>query len=389
MNTNPIIQMVSIENVIPNRFQPRLTFDEQGLNELSASIKEHGIIQPIVLRKLGDKYEIIAGERRYKAATIAGLTEVPAIISSLDDNQSAEVALVENVQRKNLTSIEEAKSYKKILEKGYLNQEQLAKKMGVTQSTIANKLRLLNLTEEVQEALLNEKISERHARSLLQITNSANQVEMLNKVINERLTVRQLDAEIKKTMTNLDFNQQNDIISETDNYIKNDSLKSIEELDSPETIELVADELKEDLESLDLKNNTDLEISENIDLESIKENAKDIIPKTKNIFNIFDQESYPSLESEKVNLSTNIFDDDISEDLEENLEVVKFIPTTPVVSEIIDTEKKIKKNNLPTVVKSYHDLEEEIKEAGYKITSEEFDFEDLYQIIIKIEKEVK
>ena len=101
MDTKQIIEMISIENIIPNRFQPRLTFDEDGLNELSASIKEHGIIQPLVLRKLGDKYEIIAGERRYKAATMAGFTEVPAIISNLNDNESAEVALIENVQRKN------------------------------------------------------------------------------------------------------------------------------------------------------------------------------------------------------------------------------------------------------------------------------------------------
>ncbi|MDD2409898.1 MAG: ParB/RepB/Spo0J family partition protein [Bacilli bacterium] len=372
MNNNPTIQMISIEQIIPNRFQPRLTFDEQGIIELSSSIKEHGIIQPLVLRKLGDKYEIIAGERRYKAATTAGLTEVPAIISSLDDNQSAEVALVENVQRKNLTSIEEAKSYKKILEKGYLNQEQLAKKMGVNQSTIANKLRLLNLTKEVQEALLNEKISERHARSLLQLTEANTQIEILNKVINERLTVRQLDSEIKNMI-----NPNNQIVDELN--LDNVSFKP------EETLEKINEETINSLEELDDKiiNNND------INIEEIKNNAKDIIPKSKaNIFNIFDQESYPSLENEKVNLSmNNIFDEE--EDLEEeNLEIKDFTPVTPIVSEIRNKDEKIKKNNLPTVIEAYHGLEEEVQEAGYKITCEEFDFEDLYQIIIKIEKEV-
>lgn len=198
MNREPLIQNVNIDYIIPNRFQPRLTFDEKSLNELASSIKEHGIIQPLVLRRLGDKYEIIAGERRYKAAQLAGLTEVPAIISNIDDNKSAEIALVENVQRRNLNSLEEAKSYKKILDKEGLTQEELAKKIGVSQSTIANKLRLLNLTSEAQDALMNDKISERHARSLLSVTDPEKQKALLNKVISERLTVRQLDDEIKK-----------------------------------------------------------------------------------------------------------------------------------------------------------------------------------------------
>lgn len=115
---------------IPNRFQPRLSFDEQGLNELAESIRQHGIIQPLVLRKIGDKYEIIAGERRYKASYIAGLTKVPAVIIDLNDNESAEVAIVENIQRKDLSPIEEAKSYKKLLDRGYLTQDQLASRMG-------------------------------------------------------------------------------------------------------------------------------------------------------------------------------------------------------------------------------------------------------------------
>ncbi|MGN1337590.1 MAG: ParB/RepB/Spo0J family partition protein [Candidatus Coprovivens sp.] len=198
MNLESGVLQVHIEDIIPNRFQPRLTFDEQGLKELSDSIREHGIIQPLVLRKLGNKYEIIAGERRYKAAQMAGLTTVPAVISNIDDNKSAEVALVENVQRRDLTAIEEARSYKQLLDKGYLTQEQLAKRMGLSQPSIANKLRLLNLDEEVQQALLEEKISERHARTLLTLQDKNAQKEWLHRIINERLTVRQLDLELKK-----------------------------------------------------------------------------------------------------------------------------------------------------------------------------------------------
>ena len=198
MNLESTVLQVHIEDIIPNRFQPRLTFDEEGLKELSDSIKEHGIIQPLVLRKLGDKYEIIAGERRFKAAQIAGLTTVPAVIANIDDNKSAEVALVENVQRRDLTAIEEARSYKNLLDKGYLTQDQLAKRMGLSQPSVANKLRLLNLDEEVQQALLDEKISERHARTLLGIEDKAVQREWLHRIINERLTVRQLDLELKK-----------------------------------------------------------------------------------------------------------------------------------------------------------------------------------------------
>lgn len=197
MEESKEVRQIPIEDIIPNRFQPRINFDEKALNELADSIKQHGIIQPLVLRPLGDKFEIIAGERRYKAATLAGLSTVPGIVTEMDDNTSAEVALIENVQRKDLSSIEEAKSYKSMLERSNMTQEELAKKMGLSQSTIANKLRLLNLSQEVQDALSQEKISERHARALLSITNKEEQVKWLDRIIKERLTVRQLDLAIK------------------------------------------------------------------------------------------------------------------------------------------------------------------------------------------------
>ena len=193
------VLILNLDDVLPNRFQPRITFDEKAIMELTESIKEHGVIQPIVVRRIADKYEIIAGERRYKASVLAGKSTIPAILADLNDKDSAEVALIENIQRQDLTPIEEAVSYKKILDMGYLNQVDLANKLGKTQSTIANKLRLLNLSDEVQEALLKEKISERHARSLLKL-NEEQQKIMLSRIIIERLTVRKTDEEIEKML---------------------------------------------------------------------------------------------------------------------------------------------------------------------------------------------
>lgn len=201
------ILQVPVEDIIPNRFQPRLSFDDTSLNDLALSIKQHGIIQPLVLRRKNDKYEIIAGERRFKAAKLAGLASVPAVISNLDDNASAEVAIVENIQRKDLTAIEEAKSFQALLDKGYMTQDELARKMGLSQSAISNKLRLLTLDESVQDAILSEKISERHARTLLTVPSHEKQKELLNKIINERLTVKQLEDEIK----NMELTPNNEI----------------------------------------------------------------------------------------------------------------------------------------------------------------------------------
>ena len=134
-----------VDDIIPNRFQPREVFDDKALQELAASIKEHGVIQPIIVRRLGDKYEIIAGERRYKATIIAGFTKIPAIIRNLDDKETAKVALLENLQRKDLSPIEEARTYQKILDLDSMTQEELGKTMGKSQAAVANKLRLLQL----------------------------------------------------------------------------------------------------------------------------------------------------------------------------------------------------------------------------------------------------
>lgn len=209
---NREILEISIEDIVPNRFQPRLTFDTEALNELASSIKEHGIIQPLVVRRLNDKFEIIAGERRYKAATLVGMKKVPCVVMELSDNESAEVAVIENIQRKEMTPLEEAKAFKKILDKGYLTQDELAKRMGKSQSSIANKLRLLNLDEVVQDAILDNKISERHARSLLKIEDKQEQRNILGEIINNRLTVRQTDELIKEK-----YNKGDDIINTNEN----------------------------------------------------------------------------------------------------------------------------------------------------------------------------
>ena len=173
---------LNIEDVLPNRFQPREYFDEKALNELADSIRQHGVIEPIIVRTVGNKYEIVAGERRYKASALAGLTKIPALVKQLDDKQSSIIAYIENAQRKDVSAIEEARTTNRILKSNNMTQEELAKELGVSQSSIANKLRLLNLPLEVQDSLMRNEISERHARSLLTVKDSSKQIELLNKI---------------------------------------------------------------------------------------------------------------------------------------------------------------------------------------------------------------
>ena len=207
MNLEKEIFDISLQDIIPNRFQPREMFDDEALKELSQSIREHGVIQPIIVRKVGDKYEIIAGERRFRASQLAGKETIPALVRDIDDKEAAKIALLENLQRSNLTPIEEAKTYKTILKLDNITQEELAQNLGKSQSTIANKLRLLTLDEEVQTALLNSQISERHARSLIGLDYSK-QNELLHRIINEKLTVRQLDEEIMRMTGKMPENDQ-------------------------------------------------------------------------------------------------------------------------------------------------------------------------------------
>ena len=167
------IEQVNIELIKPNKYQPRTVFSEEKIEELARTIHTHGVIQPIVIRKCGDwNYEIIAGERRYRAMKKLGWSEVPAIIRELDDKETASIALIENLQREELTAIEEAYAYEKLLELHALTQEALAQRLGKGQSTVANKLRLLKLPEEIKNAILTKEISERHARALIPVKDS-------------------------------------------------------------------------------------------------------------------------------------------------------------------------------------------------------------------------
>ena len=190
------VSKISIDLIKPNRFQPRSVFDDDKIMELAQSIRENGLIQPIVVRVDGDKYEIIAGERRYRASILAGLVEVDVIIKEVEDRDLSQMALVENIQREDLTSIEEARAYFELINKFNLTQTHVAKQMGKSQSTIANKLRLLNLDVKVQDAIANREISERHARALLAIDKDK-QVDMLSNIVERKLTVNQTEELIK------------------------------------------------------------------------------------------------------------------------------------------------------------------------------------------------
>jgi len=410
MDNNRKVVELPLDDVLPNRFQPRIKFNEDSINELAESIKEHGVIQPIVVRPVGDRYEIIAGERRYKATTLAGLPTIPAIITDLNDKDSAEVALIENVQRQDLTPIEEAISYKKILDMGYLTQENLAEKLGKNQSTIANKLRLLNLDEEVQEALLNEKISERHARSLLKLSSYDDQVMLLNRIINERLTVRKTDEEINKMLNNTeetpignievldmeepiiipeeeetstiisDFNIPSTPIIETepentqsfetpiiDNEITiprfNDILNDIEN-DSEEGEQLTPGRFFNILEEVEPEKQEEPIVSSeiqniNTDFSTIFNNVE----KEENDFSISPNFGIPSFDDETFNI--DLKEDSISEPIGTNTFVT---------------------GDIKTVVNTIRNCTDTIEKYGFKVESEEFDLEDMYQVIIKIQK---
>ncbi|HET7580533.1 MAG TPA: nucleoid occlusion protein [Bacillales bacterium] len=195
---NEQVQEIPIERIVPNRFQPRTVFKDERIDELSQTIQTHGMIQPIVLRKWEDKYEIIAGERRWRAVTKLGWKLVPAIVKDYSDTETASVALIENLQREELTAIEEAMAYAKLIDLHGLTQESLAERLGRGQSTVANKLRLLKLPSSVQEALLDRKITERHARALIGLKSPEQQEKLLNEILEKQLNVKQVEDRIKK-----------------------------------------------------------------------------------------------------------------------------------------------------------------------------------------------
>ncbi|RDW15244.1 nucleoid occlusion protein [Oceanobacillus arenosus] len=193
-----VIQL-PVTDIVPNRFQPRTIFNEDKIKELAQTIRTHGMIQPIIVRKMDDdKYEVIAGERRLRAVKSLELEQISAIIREMTDAETASVALIENLQREELTVIEEAHAYAELLQLHSLTQEALAQRLGKNQSTIANKLRLLKLPEEVQDALLNKWITERHARALIKLKDPEKQLKVLQFIIENELNVKQTEERIEK-----------------------------------------------------------------------------------------------------------------------------------------------------------------------------------------------
>lgn len=193
-----VIQL-PVNKIQPNRFQPRSIFNEEKIAELAQTLHTHGMIQPIVVRKLeGDTYELIAGERRWRAVQTLEWETVSVIIREMTDAETASVALIENLQREELTVVEEANAYARLLELHDLTQEALAQRLGKNQSTIANKLRLLKLPEEVQQALLNKQITERHARALIKLKEPEAQIKLLADILEHELNVKQTEEQIAK-----------------------------------------------------------------------------------------------------------------------------------------------------------------------------------------------
>lgn len=191
---------IPIDKIIPNRYQPRTVFDDEKIEELARTIHTHGVIQPIVIRQVNDEmgnYEIIAGERRYRAMKFLQWTEVPAIVRNLNDRETASIALIENLQREELTAIEEALAYQQLLEMHSLTQEALAQRLGKGQSTVANKLRLLKLPQFVQEAILSREITERHARALIAIKDEQLQMQLIAATKEFDWNVRMLEEQIQ------------------------------------------------------------------------------------------------------------------------------------------------------------------------------------------------
>lgn len=221
------IASIKISQIIANPFQPRTDFDEYALNELTESIKVHGIIQPITVRKIGyEKYELISGERRTRASILAGLKEMPAYIRLADDQQMLEMALIENIQRENLNSIEVALSYKRLLDECGLKQEQLGERVGKKRSTVNNYLRLLKLPDEIQLAIKDGKLMMGHARALVNVENPARQMTIFRSAVNASMSVRQVEELVREERESGEVSDMKSTTKYFDftNYIKDKSV---------------------------------------------------------------------------------------------------------------------------------------------------------------------
>lgn len=192
-----LIQLIKVNEIVSSRYQPRKNFKDERIMELAESIKEKGILQPIIVRKTGDRYELIAGERRLRAARIANLQEVPAIVKDISDDEALQLALIENLQREDLNPIEEAEAYQNLIERFGYSQEEIAKKIGKERTTISNTLRLLKLPKEIKDDLIKGIISPGHARALLSLGNIKLQLKARNHIIKKGLSVRETEELVK------------------------------------------------------------------------------------------------------------------------------------------------------------------------------------------------
>ena len=189
--------MVKLSKVEPNREQPRKNFDEESLQELAESLKQFGMLQPILVQNRGDYYEIIAGERRWRAAKIAGLKEVPVIVRELTDQEIVEISLIENIQREDLNPIEEAQAYKRLLTEFHLKQDEVAERVSKSRTAVTNSMRLLKLCDEVQKMVVDDMISTGHARALISIEDPEEQYLIAQKIFDEKLSVREVEKLVK------------------------------------------------------------------------------------------------------------------------------------------------------------------------------------------------
>lgn len=398
------IYYIPIEDIIPNRFQPRLAFDEKELNELANSIIKYGVIQPIVLRNIGDKYEIIAGERRYKASCLAGLKKVPAIINNTDDNTSAEIALLENLQRKNLSVIEEAQSYKKLMDRGF-TQEEIASKLGVSQSSIANKMRLLNLPKDVQNALLYNKISERHARSLLSLPDADMQRNLLNKIISEKLTVKQTEEEISAILNR--NKEQEPLPEDIQRFLKiepktesKEALlgdKQVEEyldIKVPEVVKIEPEAkaiMTEYTDNTEIINPFQQTNGSNVNVMPTsfdKEAYSYAIDNSKDLSPVVEESSVSNTSTSLVNPTNNIQNNSVNNVSVNTPNTIQY-EEEPEEVEKIDKDSLLEEDgsvNLPNVINKVRDFINSLDEVSDLITTSELDLTDTYQIIIEIDK---
>ena len=218
--TNEEVIDVDIEELRANPYQPRKVFNDEALMELSNSIKEHGVFQPIIVKKSIKGYEIIAGERRVRASKLAGLKKIPAIIRNLNDEQMMEIALLENLQRENLSAIEEAIAYKSMIEKLSLTQEDLAKKVGKSRSHITNILGLLRLPKEVQQMVANNQLSMGHARVLSKLEDNQKIIEMAHEIVDKKIPVRELEKDTESTEKKVKIERHSKPINNDYKYVE-------------------------------------------------------------------------------------------------------------------------------------------------------------------------